>query len=705
MFLNRFLILIILLLSVVVFGQENQQKKDSIKSNLLDEVVVTGQLRPQSVKKSVFEVKVITAKEIKQRAGNNLADVLNQTLNVSIYPSSSNGKSQINVLGLGGRYFKVLVDNIPLVNEEGFGNNTDLTTINLDDIERIEFVEGAMGVQYGANAMSGILNIITKKESRTKWNINAFLQEETVGNEYELFNKGRHIQGVSIGHQLTQKDYLNISINRNDFRGYLDTLKGKTHLKKDFFRGYTWLPKKQINTKLLYSYKGEKLTAFYKFDYVNEHIFYFNKNVELNNNAVFDINNPSSLDREYINNRYVHHLNFNGFINKLNYNVSFSYQKQEKKLNEFTYFIQEDKRTNEDETVFLSKEVWFSRGTLNNIVNTPKFSMQAGYEITSESGYGSSLATLSNLSSFSFNNSLTSYDFFTSGEINFNEKFSVKPGVRASFTNSFNTLMYYSASARHLFKNNWEARAVLGFGETSPTYDQLYTYLVDANHDIQGNRNLNSESGMSVFFHLKKNSQLNNNFRIKNKLTFSYLDVKDRIQLTVVNETPLAYQYANIDDFSSLGISFENDFWYKNLTMSLGGSVFGINRMLSTSQKNSKDRRFTHQINANATYAISSFDASISAFFKYVGSTNRYVLVNGFYELQEINPYSLLEISARKQFLNKKIEATFGVRNLLNITSVGTNGVSGGAHSGTTNSVNLNYGRSYFLKLAYNFKM
>lgn len=42
------------------------QEQDSIWTETLDDVVITGQLNPQAVDKSVFEVKVITEKEIKK---------------------------------------------------------------------------------------------------------------------------------------------------------------------------------------------------------------------------------------------------------------------------------------------------------------------------------------------------------------------------------------------------------------------------------------------------------------------------------------------------------------------------------------------------------------------------------------------------------------------------------------------------------------
>ena len=89
--------------------QGQEKSKDSTKVEMLDEVVLTGQINPQSVDKSVFEVKVIDRKEIEQRAGVNLADLLNQTLNINIVPNLNNGRSEVSLFGLDGEYFKVLI--------------------------------------------------------------------------------------------------------------------------------------------------------------------------------------------------------------------------------------------------------------------------------------------------------------------------------------------------------------------------------------------------------------------------------------------------------------------------------------------------------------------------------------------------------------------------------------------------------------------
>jgi outer membrane receptor for ferrienterochelin and colicins len=158
-------IIIGLLAMHTMFSQE--QLNDSVikREKKLDEVVVTGQFKPQSINKSVFNVRVISNKDIQNLAATNLADVLSQYLNITIKPDGNTGRSTVSLFGLDAQYFKILVDNVPLVNENGLGNNIDLSQINLNDIERIEIVEGSMGVTHGANAVTGILNIITKKFS------------------------------------------------------------------------------------------------------------------------------------------------------------------------------------------------------------------------------------------------------------------------------------------------------------------------------------------------------------------------------------------------------------------------------------------------------------------------------------------------------------------------------------------------------------
>ena len=177
-------------------GVVAQAQKDSAN---IQEVVITGQYSQQSIKKSLYKVEVITNEDLQRMAANNVAEVLNQTLNILIIPDKNSGDSKANILGMGADYTKVLIDNIPVIGDTGLGSNIDLTKINLDNIERIEIVKGSMGVEFGNNAVSGVINIITKKSSRNKWNVRGSIQEETVRKEQDHLARLMRIVVVTTG--------------------------------------------------------------------------------------------------------------------------------------------------------------------------------------------------------------------------------------------------------------------------------------------------------------------------------------------------------------------------------------------------------------------------------------------------------------------------------------------------------------------------
>lgn len=695
------------------YSQEiNKIEQDTTRIEKLDEVVVTGQYNSQSLKKSVFEVKVLKRTDIEQRAANNLADLLNQVLNINITPNISTGKTGVSLFGLDAQYFKILIDNIPVINEEGIGNNVDLTLINLDDVQQIEIVEGSMGVQYGANAISGVINIITKKSSLFKTQINAYVQEETVGNEFELFQQGRHIQSLKIGHYITDNIFTNIAYTRNSFGGFWDNRKGEIYDQNDGLRGHAWLPKAQQNAKLLLNYKKKRFNLFYKFDYFDEKIDKFNNIIDLNENPSTETSDPLALDEIFTNNRFIHHLNTNGFLNNdLHYNLSFSYQEQTKDLETYTYRIRNDEKLNIQKGEYLSRAAFFSRGTFNNLIRTDKFNFQAGYELTNERGTGSPLAIRIDPEDDMTKQRLNNYDLFASSEIKISDKFNLRPGVRASFTNLFDNQYVFSLSSKYFFKNDVELRTVIGSANRTPNYDELYTYFVDVNHDVQGNPFLNPERGISAFIHLKKKYSIANELvDVKSKISASYINVNDRIELIVVQQNPLAFMYNNIDVYKLFGLFSENTFQYNQLKFQLGASLLAVSKILDSNVNSKDDFLYNIQINSTINYLIPKWDATLSIFFKHIGKQHQFVERtnsegNQEYQKGTTQSYNWLDTTIKKSFLDDKIDATFGIRNLLNISSVGTTAFSGGAHTAAPRNIQLAYGRSYFLKFAYNLNL
>ena len=678
--------------------------KDTISKNKLDEVVVTAQFSPQSLKKSVHNVRVISKEDIKNQAATNLSDVLNQYLNITIIPDSQTGRSTISMFGLDGQYFKILVDNIPIVSDNTMGNNIDLTQINLDDIERIEIIEGSMGVTHGANAVSGILNIITKKSTAKKWEINTSIQEETIGKEYAVLNKGRHIQAAKISNAISKEWFASIGFNRNDFQGFLDNRKGENYTGSDGKRGYTQLPKQQYFSNATINYTKNNFRAFYKFDYLSENIDYFKPTIRIISNPPFE-DELVADDKRYVSNRLYQHLNLDGNLLSLKYNVSISHQSQKRIEERFTYNFQDDTESDLEKVRIQETDVLYSTGTLTNFFKNNKVDLQLGYELTNNQGLG--VVQGDNQTEVTVEKRLDNYDFFAASEIKPIENFSIRSGLRISLQSRFDSQYASSLGLRYLFNNGLEIRSSLGKSYRVPNFEELYSRMNFSGHKLYGNENLVPETSTSYEINAKKDLTINTDTKWQTKASVEYLDVDDRILDAYVGEedTTPVYQYVNINTYKMLNFSTNQQFQYKNLTANTGAILVGISQVISDNKAVSSDQFvYNFQFNANLSYQFKKINTIAALYYKYNGKQQQFrrTTENGepVYRLSKIEDYSFMDASIRKTFYKDKFEVTLGARNILDVTQI-NQGITSGAHQ-TSNTIQLGYGRSYFLKLSYN---
>lgn len=669
---------------------------DTVKVNELEEVVITGQFEPQSIKKSVFNVRIITSKDIQNLAANNLSDVLNQYLNITIRPSGNDGRSTVSLFGLDARYFKILIDNVPVVSESGLGNNTDLSQINLNDIEQIEIVEGSMGVTHGANAVSGILNIITKKSSKDNWNIAAAAQEESVGKEFDFFDKGRYVQSLKVSNAINNNWFASVTVNRNDFKGFLDGKKGKDYSENDQLRGYRWLPKEQLNGTALVAYNKNNFRIFYKFEYLDENIDFYNSTVQSGYNAELGSYRYAD-DRRFLNNRYFHNLNATGKIfNKLNYNVSVSHQKQERFIEDFRYYLFTRNEANNVKVKDQSMEVFYSTGTVSNFFSDKKVSLQLGYEIVNNRGF-----------SLPVRETLENYDFFASSEIIATERFSIRPGMRFSSQSKFKDQHASSLGLRYLFKNDFELRGSYGNSFRTPTFEELYYWFVNDSHFYIGNENLIPETSTSYEISLKKQLTLASGLQISTSFSGSFLDINDKIDMALIRINPSTlireFQYINISKYRMWNFSTMNQFKKGNWNINLGAALVGISQKIDNQIFEPNEKfLYSFNLNCNASYLVSKWQTTFSAYYKFNGKTQQFVEGSSQYIISTVDASNWLDASVRKAFFKNKLESTIGVRNILDVTNINQTTSNNGSAHGTSSNVMLAYGRSYFLKLVYN---
>lgn len=151
----------------ILIGKENKtQVNFNLKedSNNLDEVVVSGTLKPVSRMETPVPVEVYTPAFLKKNPTSNIFEALQNVngvrpqLNCSICNTGD-----IHINGLEGPYTMVTIDGMPIVSS--LSTVYGLSGIPNSLIERVEVVKGPASSLYGSEAVGGLINIITKKPS------------------------------------------------------------------------------------------------------------------------------------------------------------------------------------------------------------------------------------------------------------------------------------------------------------------------------------------------------------------------------------------------------------------------------------------------------------------------------------------------------------------------------------------------------------
>ncbi len=694
------------ILSLSTIFWMNAQEKDSLNQKKIEEVVITGQYMQQSVNKSIYKVEVIDAQQIKNMAATNVADVLNQSLNIQITPDTRSGNSTANIMGLDGNYVKILIDNIPVVGDTGLGSNIDLTKISLSNIERIEIVKGSMGVEYGNGAVAGVINIITKKNSTKKINVRGSLQEETVRDNYDIKKKGngRHIQNLNVDYNINSEWFANVNFNHNQFMGYEGESKGYKYFGQDNKRGNEWNPKDQYDASGLIRYTKNKTTFFYKLSYLTEKFNFYNPEVIRNplNDGLGGVA-YESIDREYNTKRWIHQFNIQTNLGHIRYMGDFSYQSQDRKYFDYNYDIPNRViKSSQDERSYYKTDVIYSRGMFSNFLDSKVFDFQVGYELDYTDGYAALIA--GDFFGEAVKRKIFTYSNFVSAEWNISDKFSLRPGARLSVSENFDNQYNYSLSARLKTSENSNIRAILGSANRFPKYDELYTYFVNINHDVQGNPDLDPEKGFSIGAFWDQNFTTGADWKINYSVDALYLDVKDRIEMVMIKE-PSTYKYMNINRYKNMLLSANVNFKKDQFAFSLRGSLNGTSvSMNDLSSSAPKDFQYLVQAGASATYKLKNTNTNFALYYKYTGPDRMYVSdAAGGFRLGKTEDFHMMDFIVSQPFWNNHFEISAGVKNIFDVTRLNSTSVAGTAHTAASSTINLYYGRSYFARLIFQF--
>ena len=651
-------------------------------TNQLDEVVITGQYEPQSLKKSAYNVRIIDSERIRLRAAVNVMGVLNNELGFRFSSDLTLGTTDVQLMGMSGRNVKILLDGLPMVDRGD--TRESLNQIDINTIERIEIVEGPMSVSYGSDALAGVINIITKKPGTEQLSVNARIQEETANQEYDLLtNQGLHIQSMGV---TWQKKGWNASagVTNNTFGGWQGQSVGRT---KD------WLPKDQLFGHGKVGYRTENTNIYYRLDALKEGLL---------SQGLENVNNQQARDQKYITYRYVHQLQGDWKLSdRLQLNSQASYTDYQRRTQTTILDLPTGTRTlslgegEQDLSKFVSQTY---RATVSYKVSSA-VSLQPGVDINLDAASGARILGSPTINDFAF---------FVSSTLNPTARISIRPGLRFIKNSVYNAPpLIPSLNTKFALTPALDLRLAYARGFRSPALRELYFNFFDASHSLRGNPNLKAETSTSFTGSLAWQATR----RFKSTLGFFYNNFNNLISYGTDPSDPSIQVNINIDKFRTTGMTLENVFSWQDLHATVGFSYIGrYNNLLGTPDTTAYATpvptfMWSPEVNTNLTYAIRKLDTKLSFFYKYSGRRPNYlatVNTDGKVSatLTEIAAFNWADVTLIKP-IGKYLTLTTGVKNLFNITRLAnTSPDTGGAHS-SSGPAPVSYGRSYFLGLAF----
>jgi outer membrane receptor for ferrienterochelin and colicins len=648
----------------------------------LSEVVVTGNFGMETVKNSVYQVRSIDKLTIQNRAANNIQEVLNTELGIRFSQDNALGTSNLEMMGMSGQNVKILLDGVPIVGRQGVSNEVNINQIDINTIEKIEIIEGPMSVVYGADALAGVINIITKNpKQRSGYSIQARLQEETVGQSYSpMAGAGNHIRNVSGSYTFEKPWKIGGGFTQNRFGGWKGNHSG---------RQFEWLPRDQNLGNFFVGTSVKGFDIDYALDILSETISSFGPE-----------NRLEVIDRNFITTRWMHRLN-----GKWDWTPTFKLSWQ----GAYTDYRRETEtwvtnvRTNETNLSAAPGSQagiayqGFTWRMIGQWLVSPKLSLQPGIDINTERGSGERISE---------NEGIQDYAAFLTGEWSPSDRIKIRPGIRKAYNSAYQAPpVIPSLNTKFVLTPALDLRLSYARGFRAPSIRELYFDFFDASHSIMGNPNLRAETSHSFNGSLNFQQEENQGgFFKKTALSGFYNDVSDKISFGIDPADPRITTLFNLDSYRTAGLMLNQSFIHRNFSGEIGISRIGRYNMLSAEQTTIPEMLFTTEINTTLTYLIPVIKTHANLFYKWTGALPGFEMAsdgNGNQVPREIRleGFHWMDLTFRKQ-LGDNLSINFGARNLLDVTTILSTSAGGSAHGGGPQRP-MGYGRSYFLGLTY----
>lgn len=642
----------------------------------LNQFVITAQYAPSSPDKAVNRVKIIDRKRIEAQGAVNLRDVLTNETNIRISQDNILG-SGMSMQGVSGQNVKILIDGVPMIGR--LDGNIDLSQINMNNVERIEIVEGPLSVEYGTNALAGTINIIIKKDQKGTWDAGVKTFWESAGQYNADFRTGVKWKQLQF----------NINGGRYFFDGWSPGdafVHFPATSPADTNRTDQWNPKEQYFTDQQLIWRHNEMTLRVYNSLYHEYI----ENWGMPRSPYFE----TAFDDEYRTFRADQGFDLQ-FKPATHWNAQILASHNYFKRNKNTWFrdlttldrLLTENDADQDTSIF---RLYMSRGTFSYVKDSSALHFQIGYDANYETSEGERIT--------GGDADQMDISLFGSAEWTIADKLTLKPGVRLTYNSVYNAPIIPSFNARYRV-GDVTLRASYARGFRAPDLKELYFEFVDINHNILGNPNLEAEYSHNTQFnaawqHVKDQRIL----KLQGGLFYNH--ITNLITLALVPGTT-EYSYTNIGRVETAGGRLGGEFSIRHFKLSAEGLVTGFRTDLS---RDTEGDQFipSWELRSNVNWKIPKLGIDFSVFYKYNGRVTNFFQGENDEILQGFTgSFNTVDLSVGRHFWKKRIHWMVGAKNLFDVTNIDAMGPTG-AHSGGGGAVPMAWGRSVFTSLSFN---
>ena len=645
----------------------------------LNEVVVTGQYQPQSASRSVYVVRSIDHQEIGAYAARDLNDLLFHQLNFRSFNDIRQGKSSYSLQGISGNNLLVLLDGIPINGRTS--DDFDFSHIAIDNIEKVEIIEGPMSVLYGSNAMAGVVNIISRSKVRRGWSVGAAVHEESAGSEFG-WNRGIHNFAMNSSYGFKNFPLLfTAGLSRNLFHGYRGNVTKRAML---------WKPKDNRQAYVGIDYRPNLWHFRFRLNFLDEVIDAPGEPI--------GIIRPVALDDRFHTKRYLYQLsvgrsleNF-GRLESIFAVTDYQREKSQMAINLSSGNAQPSTAAGaNDFTTLLNLQ---NRSVLNYLAGE-SLSTQIGYNLEYEKIEGGRLIDEKSRSVYEM-------AFFGSLEFQHSSGLKVRPGIRYTYNQIHPAPFIPSLNIKYIGFSGFDIRFAYGRGFRAPSLREMYFEFFDSNHRVIGNQNLKAEKGHHFSFNFSSDTERLTQAKFSWALDLFYNYIYDQITYGRSIQNPLNTTLINQSLFESIGFRLELAYKYKGLELSPSFSYTGRNNVLSKDFEN-PGFLYSPEAALNVRFSPIKSPWNFAINYKFYGEQPVYATdiedVLQEFQLSSIDAYHWMDFNVSRKIVDRFTVST-GMRNILNVKDINSTPALGSIHP-SGDSEYISYGRSLFLKLNF----